>query len=80
MEFNGPALLITAIIAVLSPLVSELPIGLRLPMVVVEVGLGILVGPHALGWAAPTGMLGVLGYLGLIFLFFSRGWRLTFRR
>jgi Kef-type K+ transport system membrane component KefB len=69
MQFDGGALLVTAVIAVLAPLISEIPIGLRLPMVVVEVGLGILVGPHVLGWASPTGMLALLGYLGLIFLF-----------
>jgi Kef-type K+ transport system membrane component KefB len=78
MEFNGAALFITAFIAVLAPLVSEIPIGLRLPMVVVEVGLGIVVGPHVLGWASPTGMLGMLGYLGLIFLFFLAGMELDF--
>ena len=78
MEFDGGALLVTAVIAVLAPLISEIPIGLRLPMVVVEVGLGILVGPHVLGWAAPTGMLALLGYLGLIFLFFLAGMELDF--
>jgi Kef-type K+ transport system membrane component KefB len=73
MDFNGSALLVTALIAVLAPLVCALPIRLRLPMVAVEVGLGILVGPHVLGWAQPTGMLGLLGYLGMIFLFFLAG-------
>ena len=53
MPFNGPALLLAAIIAVLSPLVAELPIGLRLPMIVVEVALGIVIGPHMLAWASP---------------------------
>ena len=42
MEFNGAALFVTALIAVLAPLISEIPIGLRLPMVVVEVGLGVV--------------------------------------
>jgi Kef-type K+ transport system membrane component KefB len=78
MEFNGAALFVTALIAVLAPLISEIPIGLRLPMVVVEVGLGIVVGPHVLGWASDTGMLGMLGYLGLIFLFFLAGMELDF--
>jgi Kef-type K+ transport system membrane component KefB len=77
MEFDGGALLVTAVIAVLAPLISEIPIGLRLPMVVVEVGLGILVGPHVLGWAAPTGMLALLGYFGLIFSSFWREWNST---
>ena len=78
MQFNGPALLLAAIIAVLSPLVAELPIGLRLPMIVVEVALGIVIGPHMLAWASPDGVLSVLGILGLIFLFFLAGMELNF--
>jgi Kef-type K+ transport system membrane component KefB len=73
MEINTSSLLLTAFIAVLAPLVCELPIGLKLPMVVLEVVLGIVVGPHMLGWAKPEGMLAVLGQLGLIFLFFLAG-------
>jgi Kef-type K+ transport system membrane component KefB len=56
-------------------LVCELPIGLKLPMVVLEVILGIVVGPHLLGWAKPEGMLAVLGQLGLIFCSFLLAWR-----
>jgi len=78
MQFDGGALLVTAVSAVLAPLISEIPIGLRLPMVVVEVGLAIIVGPHVLGWASPTGMLALLGYLSLIFLFFLAGMELDF--
>jgi Kef-type K+ transport system membrane component KefB len=78
MQFDGAALLVTAVIAVLAPLISEIPIGLRLPMVVVEVGLGIVVGPHVLAWASPIGMLALLGYLGLIFLFFLAGMEIDF--
>ncbi len=78
MHFDGAALFITAVIAVLAPLISEIPVGLRLPMVVVEVGLGIIVGPHVLGWAEPVGMLALLGYLGLIFLFFLAGMEIDF--
>jgi Kef-type K+ transport system membrane component KefB len=78
MEFNGGALLVTAVIAVLAPLIAEIPIGLRLPMVVIEVGLGIVAGPQVLGWAAPTGMLALLGYMGLIFLFFLAGMEIDF--
>jgi Kef-type K+ transport system membrane component KefB len=79
MEFSGGALLVTAVIAVLAPLISEIPIGLRLPMVAVEVGLGIVVGPQVLGWGSPTGMLALLGYLGLIFLFFLAGMEIDFK-
>jgi Kef-type K+ transport system membrane component KefB len=73
MEINTSSLLLTAFIAVIAPVICELPIGLKLPMVVLEVILGIVVGPHVLGWAKPEGMLAVLGELGLIFLFFLAG-------
>jgi Kef-type K+ transport system membrane component KefB len=73
MEINASSLLLTAFIAVIAPLLCELPIGLKLPMVVLEVLFGVIVGPHVLGWAKPEGMLAVLGQLGLIFLFFLAG-------
>jgi Kef-type K+ transport system membrane component KefB len=50
MDANLSTLFLVSVIAVAAPLVSELPIGLRLPIVVVEIGLGIAVGPHVLAW------------------------------
>lgn len=76
METNLSALFIVTLVAVTAPLVSELPIKLRLPIVVVELVLGILVGPQALGWAQPNGVLAFLGTLGLAFLFFLAGFEL----
>src|SRR4051812_7442469 len=73
MEADLSTLFIVALIAVAAPLVSELPIGLRLPIVVVEIALGILVGPQVLGWADAGGVLAFLGTLGLAFLFFLAG-------
>jgi len=78
MEANLTTLFLVALIAVAAPLVSELPIRLRLPIVVLEIALGILVGPHVLGWAEPTGVLAFLGTLGLGFLFFLAGLELDF--
>lgn len=78
MEANLATLFIVALIAVSAPLISELPVGLRLPIVVVEIALGILVGPHVLGWAEPSGVLLFLGTLGLAFLFFLAGLELDF--
>ena len=43
MEANLTTLFLVALIAVAAPLVAELPIGLRLPIVVVEIALGIVV-------------------------------------
>jgi Kef-type K+ transport system membrane component KefB len=78
MEANLTTLFLVALIAVAAPLVSEVPIGLRLPIVVVEIALGIVVGPHVLGWAQATGVLAFLGTLGLAFLFFLAGLELNF--
>jgi Kef-type K+ transport system membrane component KefB len=65
--------LLIALIAFVAPLVSELPIGFRLPIVVIEVALGILVGPHMLDFVTVEGVIGFLGNLGLAFLFFLAG-------
>jgi hypothetical protein len=48
MALHIPPLLLIALIAVIAPLVVELPLGVRLPIVVVEMALGIVVGPHGL--------------------------------
>jgi len=79
MDANLATLFLVALIAVAAPLVAELPIGLRLPIVVVEVALGIVVGPHVLGWAEASGVLAFLGTLGLAFLFFLAGLELDFQ-
>src|SRR5207342_172200 len=79
MQANLATLFLVALIAVAAPLVTELPIRLRLPIVVVEIALGIVVGPHVLGWAQPAGVLAFLGTLGLAFLFFLAGLELDFR-
>jgi Kef-type K+ transport system membrane component KefB len=78
MQANLTTLFLVALIAVAAPLVSELPIRLRLPIVVLEIALGIVVGPHVLGWAQATGVLAFLGTLGLGFLFFLAGLELDF--
>ena len=78
MQANLTTLFLVALIAVAAPLVSELPIRLRLPIVVLEIALGIIVGPHVLNWAEPTGVLAFLGMLGLGFLFFLAGLELDF--
>jgi len=73
MENLVPALFVIGIIATLSPLVTRIPIGFRLPIVVVEILLGIIVGPHVLGWVPAAPELKFFGYLGMVFLFFMAG-------
>jgi Kef-type K+ transport system membrane component KefB len=45
------SLAVVAATAFVAPMVGELVPGVRLPNVVLELGLGILVGPSVLGWA-----------------------------
>ena len=73
MEKLVPALFVIGIIATLSPLVVRVPIGFRLPIVVVEILLGVMVGPHVLGWVPAVPELKFFGYLGMVFLFFMAG-------
>jgi Kef-type K+ transport system membrane component KefB len=72
------SLLIILAIAVCSPLLCEWVPRIRLPIVVVEICLGILVGPQVLGWAAASPTLAVLSNIGLAFLFFLAGFEIDF--
>lgn len=53
---NHPVLLVMAI-AVTAPLLAEIPRGFRIPVVVLEMVLGIVVGPQVLGLARADGLL-----------------------
>lgn len=77
---SHPVLLVLAI-AVIAPLLAEIPIGVRVPALVLEMLLGIVVGPHVLGLATADGLLGWLGgRLGLGALFFMAGMELDLER
>ena len=67
------ALFIICFIAVLAPLLARLPALIRTPVVVLELVLGILIGPSGAGWVTSEGAIGFLGEFGLIFLFFQAG-------
>jgi Kef-type K+ transport system membrane component KefB len=67
------SLLIIVFVAALAPLVAELPKRLRIPVVVAEIMLGMLIGPEVLGIADPDGLVQFMSTLGLIFLFFLAG-------
>jgi len=79
MEAHPVLLVLT--IAVIAPLLAELPVGIRMPALVLEMVLGIIVGPHVLGLATGEGLLGWLGgTLGLAALFFMAGLELDLAR
>ena len=65
MQHSHPLLVILAVVA-LAPLVGELPIRLRLPIVVMEVVLGIAIGPYVLAHA--DSLVRVPLFLGLFLL------------
>lgn len=72
------SLLLIFTIAALSPLLSEWVPRVRLPLVVFEICLGILIGPQVLGWAAAGPTIQVLSNFGLAFLFFLAGFEIDF--
>jgi Kef-type K+ transport system membrane component KefB len=78
MESYPTELLLIAFVAMLAPLLAELPRNFRLPVVVLEVILGILIGPHVFNLASPDGMIATLGELGLTFLLFMVGLEIDF--
>ena len=67
------ALFVIGFIAVLAPLIARLPGFMRSPAVVLELILGIIIGPSGAGWVTSEGAIGFLGQFGLIFLFFQAG-------
>ncbi len=71
-------LLVVATAAVLAPLLVEAIPGVVLPLVVVEIGLGILAGP-VLGIVEAGQTLHWLAGLGLAFLFFLAGMEIDLR-
>src|SRR6516162_3432981 len=72
------SLLLIFTIAAVAPLLCEWVPRVRLPLVVAEIGLGILVGPQALGWATAGPTIQVLANFGLAFLFFLAGFEIDF--
>jgi Kef-type K+ transport system membrane component KefB len=72
------SLLLILTIAAAAPLLCEWVPWVRLPLVVAEIGLGILVGPQVLGWAETGPTISVLATFGLAFLFFLAGFEIDF--
>jgi Kef-type K+ transport system membrane component KefB len=72
-------LLIIPLLAVLAPLLARgLGRWVRIPVVVFELVLGILVGPSVLGWAVPAPFVDTLSEFGLAMLFFVAGTEIQF--
>jgi Kef-type K+ transport system membrane component KefB len=79
MTISFTSVAVVAAVAVTAPLLVAF-IGLRLPAIVVEILLGIVVGPQVLGWASNDEPVQVLALLGLAFLLLLAGLEIDFDR
>src|SRR6266508_4337000 len=77
VSFSSVAVI--AVIALIAPLAIGFT-GLRLPAIVVEILLGIVVGPQVLGWASNDEPVQVLSLIGLAFLLLLAGLEIDFNR
>ena len=74
MSTQQTTILVIFVLAVLAPLLARfLGRWVRVPIVVFELLLGILVGPALLGWAHPSDFVEILSNFGLAMLFFMAG-------
>ena len=71
VSFSG--LVVVCAVAFLAPLFIGALRGVRVPAVVVEIVLGIAIGPSGLNWVHDDVAVAVLGVLGLAFLLFLAG-------
>jgi Kef-type K+ transport system membrane component KefB len=78
ISFNGVA--IVAAVALGAPLALGLFPKLRLPAIVLEIVLGIVIGPQVLGWVSIDTPIQVLSLLGLAFLLLLAGLEVVYER
>lgn len=73
MENLHSELFFIALAAALAPLLIQIPTQFRMPLLVAEILLGMLIGPHILHLVSTDGLVALLGELGLTFLLFMVG-------
>lgn len=74
-------LMVILLVAVAAPLIAHWASRrVRLPGIVLEIGLGIVVGPHVMGWAHPNAVINSLAAFGMLLLFFAAGYELDFAK
>ena len=78
MTPENQTLLIVLTLAVLAPVLADLIPRVALPAIVLEIVLGIVVGPQVLDWAEPYPVLETLARFGMTFLFFLAGLEIDF--
>jgi Kef-type K+ transport system membrane component KefB len=78
IAFGGLA--IVAAVALAAPLALGLFPSIRLPAIVLEIVLGIVIGPQALGWVSIDTPIRVMSLLGLAFLLLLAGLEVEYER
>ncbi len=73
-------LVLIGIAAVLAPILSELTGRLAIPEIVIQIGLGILIGPYVLDLAHVNSTVTGLSDLGLTYLIFMAGYELNLQQ
>ena len=66
--------------AVVAPLLAEIPLGFKIPVVVLEVLLGIALGPHGLGVLHFEGLVAAMFAFGMAATLFMAGMELDWER
>ena len=79
MELSFDSVAVVAAVAVAAPLALSLT-RVALPAIVLEILLGIVVGPHVLGWATVDEPVAVMSRIGLAFLLLLAGLEIDFDR
>src|SRR5947209_13544999 len=79
-EVHFTNLLIVVAVALLAPLALGFFPRVRLPAIVLEIVLGIVIGPSGLGWVKPDLPVSILALVGLAFLLFLSGLEIDIER
>src|SRR6516225_11698662 len=79
MQVSFSSIAVIAAVALLAPLAISLT-GLKLPAIVLEILLGIAIGPQGLGWASVDEPVTVMATIGLAFLLLLAGLEIDFDR
>lgn len=75
---TGHPIFIVLVAAVVAPLLAQTRAGARVPVVVFEVVLGILIGPHVLGFVGEDRFLSVMHNVGMVAVMFMAGLEMDF--
>jgi Kef-type K+ transport system membrane component KefB len=79
-DITFDSLAVVSVAAFTAPLVIDRIHVVRIPVPVVEIILGILIGPHVLGWAEIDEPVQVVSLLGLAFVLFLAGFELDLQQ